>query len=303
MKKRSSLAIFIAQCTSLVLWASAFPGIRVGLEAYSPDQLSLLRFLIGSALLILFAVVFRIRLPEGKDIPVLLLLGGLGFTVYHVALNYGEQTISAGVASLFVSTTPLFASLLAMLFYRERFGIRGWVGSLLGFIGVMISSLGTGETLQWNGGIFLILLASFSESLYFAFQRTYVEKYGFLAFTAYTIWGGTFFMLYALPGLGEAIAHAPAQVSASVLYLGIFPTVIAYLALAFVTSRVGASEATSSLYLTPALAFAIGWVWLGEVPTLPSILGGVVTLLGVLLATFRVQHSSAANDIKGKLGH
>lgn len=300
--KQSQLGLVLAQCFSILIWASAFPGIRMGLVAYSPDQLSLLRFLIGSALLLLLALLFRIPLPDRRDIPALLLFGGLGFTVYHVALNYGEQTISAGVASLFVSTTPLFASMLALLFYRERFGWRGWVGSFLGFLGVMISSIGTGETFQLNSGIFLILLASFSESIYFTFQKAYIEKYGFLAFTAYTIWGGTFFMLYALPGLGAAIAQAPAEVTLSVLYLGIFPTVLAYLALAYVISRIGTSEATSSLYLTPALAFAIAWVWLGEVPTWLSLAGGIVTLGGVLFATLRPEHTPALTEKGRKLG-
>lgn len=300
--KQSQLGLVLAQCFSILIWASAFPGIRMGLVAYSPDQLSLLRFLIGSALLLLLALLFRIPLPDRRDIPALLLFGGLGFTVYHVALNYGEQTISAGVASLFVSTTPLFASMLALLFYRERFGWRGWVGSFLGFLGVMISSIGTGEPFQLNSGIFLILLASFSESIYFTFQKAYIEKYGFLAFTAYTIWGGTFFMLYALPGLGTAMAQAPAEVTLSALYLGIFPTVLAYLALAYVISRIGTSEATSSLYLTPALAFAIAWVWLGEVPTRLSLAGGIVTLGGVLFATLRPEHTPALTEKRRKLG-
>ncbi|MDR7314424.1 DMT family transporter [Brevibacillus nitrificans] len=300
--KQSQLGLLLAQCFSILIWASAFPGIRMGLVAYSPDQLSLLRFLIGSALLLLLALLFRIPLPDRRDIPALLLFGGLGFTVYHVALNYGEQTISAGVASLFVSTTPLFASMLALLFYRERFGWRGWVGSFLGFLGVMISSIGTGESFQWNSGIFLILLASFSESIYFTFQKSYIEKYGFLAFTAYTVWGGTFFMLYALPGLGTSIAQAPAEVTLSVLYLGIFPTVLAYLALAYVISRIGTSEATSSLYLTPALAFAIAWVWLGEVPTWLSLAGGIVTLGGVLLATLKPEHAQDLTEKRRKLG-
>lgn len=302
MKKRPQLAVVFAQCTCLVVWASAFPGIRMSLEAYSPDQLSLLRFLIGSALLVPVALLFRIRLPQPRDIPPLLLLGFLGFTVYHVALNYGEQTISAGAASLFVSTTPLFSALLASLFFRERFGFRGWAGSFLGFLGVIVSSLGTGEPFQWNSGIFFILLASLSESMYFAFQRSYVEKYGFLAFTAYTIWGGTLFMLYALPGLAEAVGQAPANTTLAVLYLGIFSTVLAYLALAYVTSKVGAAEATSSLYLTPALALFIAWIWLGEVPALLTIAGGLVTLGGVLLATVRKGHSAALNENRGKMG-
>lgn len=305
MKKQSQLGVVFAQGSCLLLWASAFPGIRHGLTAFTPDQLSLLRFLVGSALLLLIALIFRIRLPEPKDIPALLLFGASGFTVYHAALNYGEVTVSSGVASLFVSTTPIFAALLALLVYRERLGLRGWAGSLLGFVGVLISSMGTGQPFQWNNGIVLILVASFSESLYFAFQKPYVEKYGFLAFTAYSVWGGTLFMLYALPGLGEAILQAPASVSLTLLYLGIFPTVLAYLALAYVTARVGASEATSSLYLTPALAFGIAWIWLGEVPSLLSIAGGVVTLGGVLAATTggAPAGDAEAGTRKGKIGH
>lgn len=296
MDKRSHLGVIAAHSLIIFLWGSAFAGIRVGLEAYSAEHLSLLRFLVGSVLLAIIGVILRIRLPELKDVPVILLLGGLGFTVYHTALNYGEQTVSAGIASLFVSTTPLFASLLALLFFRERFGVWGWIGAMLGFIGVGISSLGTVDSFQLNNGIFLILLASIAESLYFTFQQPYVEKYGSLAFTAYTIWAGTFFMLIFLPGLGDAIRLAPSDVTLSVLYLGIFPTVLPYLALAYVTSRVGTSEATSSLYLTPAVAFLIGWIWLGEVPSLLSIAGGIITLVGVLLATIKVGNKQVKNN-------
>ncbi|OOR19364.1 hypothetical protein BW892_25515 [Bacillus cereus] len=44
-----------------------------------------------------------------------------------------------------------------------------------------------------------------------------------------------------------------------------------------------ASEATSSLYLTPVAACIIAWIWLGEVPTFVSIVGGVITILGVII--------------------
>ena len=69
-----------------------------------------------------------------------------------------------------------------------------------------------------------------------------------------------------------------------VIYLGVFPTVLPYIALAYIISRTGAAEATSSLYLTPVTACFIAWLWLGEVPTIVSIIGGGITILGVLIA-------------------
>lgn len=295
MSHYSRSRVFAAHCISIILWASAFAGIRVGLQAYSPEHLSLLRFIIGSLFLMILAPFFSIRLPDRKDIPFLLLLGGLGFTAYYTALNYGELTVSAGVACLVITTTPIFSSLLALLIFRERFGARGWCGALLSFLGVVISVVGTGESIDLSSGIFLILLAAISESIYFVFQKQYVKKYGIFAFTAYTLWAGTLFMLFFLPGLGTAITLAPLDVSLGVIYLGIFPSVIAYLALAYVTSFVGTLEGTSSLYLTPVLAFLIAWVWLNEVPSLLTIVGGIVILAGVLLATIKTASTASGN--------
>ncbi len=71
------------------------------------------------------------------------------------------------------------------------------------------------------------------------------------------------------------------------VYLGLFPTAIAYVAYAYALSRMPASRTASFLYLVPALAFLIAWIWLGEVPPALSVVGGVVTLAGVLLVNRR----------------
>ena len=92
----------------------------------------------------------------------------------------------------------------------------------------------------------------------------------------------------------------PLEVNLSVIYLGVFPTVLPYIALAYIISRAGASEATSSLYLTPITACFIAWIWLGEVPTLVSIIGGVITILGIVIAHIPVlrkeKHGNLANN-------
>ncbi|MBD5020968.1 EamA family transporter, partial [Xanthomonas citri pv. citri] len=70
-------------------------------------------------------------------------------------------------------------------------------------------------------GILVILLAAFSESIYFVFQARYIKKYGFIPFVTFTIWGGTIPMLVFLPGLGEEMMNASISATLSIVYLGL----------------------------------------------------------------------------------
>ena len=279
--------VLVAIGAVLVIWASAFAGIRAGLEGYSPGHLALLRFLVGSALLAVYAAYTRMPLPRLRDVPAVLLAGFLGFVVYHVGLAYGEVTVEAGAASLIISSVPVFTAILAVAFLGERLGAWGWAGSAASFAGVALISIGEGAGLGLDPGAFFILLAAVGESLFFVFQKPYLQKYGSLRFTTYSIWAGTLFMLVFSPGLVGEIREAPLEATLSVVYLGVFPTVVAYLALGYAFSRMQASVAVSFLYVIPVLAFLIGWAWLGEVPTLLSVVGGALSLSGVLLVNAR----------------
>ncbi len=104
--------------------------------------------------------------------------------MYHVALNYGEVTVTAGAASLLINTAPIFTALLAVTFLGERLRVIGWVGMAVSFCGAALISLGKGEGFSLDPRGFIILLAVFSTSVYFVLQRPYLEKYGALAFTA-----------------------------------------------------------------------------------------------------------------------
>jgi len=287
MKEAREFRVVFALAATVVIWASAFAGIRAGLEGYSPGHLALLRFLVASGLLAIYAVVTRMSLPAWRDLPAVLVGGFLGFTVYHVGLSFGEVTVESGPASVLIASVPVFTAILAVVFLRERLGTLGWIGTGLSFFGVVLISTGEAGTLALEPGALPILLAAISEAMFFVFQKPYLDKYGSLRFTTYAIWGGTLFMLIFAPGLAAAVVEAPLAATVSVVYLGIFPTVIAYLALAYAFARMPASNAVSFLYLVPALAFLIAWLWLGEVPTLLSIVGGVVVLAGVIIVNSR----------------
>ncbi|MGG4037866.1 DMT family transporter [Heyndrickxia ginsengihumi] len=288
--------VFLAYSLTIILWGSAFPGIKVGLQSYSPEHLAVLRLLVGAIGLIIFAIIKRIKLPHIKDIPIILLLGFLGFTVYHTALSFGEKNVSAGSASLLVSTTPIFSAILASVFLKESFSKIGWLGSIVAFLGVAMISFGMGGSVSVIAlGALFILLAALGESFYFVFQTNYLKKYGFLPFTVYTIISGAIFSLFFLNGIEAEISNASALSTYAVLYLGIFPTIIPYFALAYIISKVGASEATSSLYLTPVIAIFISWIWLGELPTLLSLLGGILTLIGVSLSNIKIRKNLDVN--------
>ena len=287
-RRQYSWAVYCAFAMIIILWGSAFPFIKIALQDFEAEHLSALRLVIASTILMLIGIAKKVPFPNMKDVPLLLLLGICGFAVYHTVLSIGEYYVSAGVASLLVSTTPIFSALLAMSFFKETFPRIAWLGSVIAFVGVALIALGNGAPLQgYVFGIVLILIASFSESVYFTFQKSLLDKYGFMALTIYTMVAGALAMLVWLPGSLDDLQSAHVSTVFAVIYLGIGPTVLPYLALAYTIQKVGVSDATISLYLTPVVALFVAYIMLGEVPTLVAMLGGIVTLIGVTITALR----------------
>src|SRR5690606_21370898 len=101
--------------------------------------------------------------------------------------------------------------------------------------------------------------------------------------TAYFTWAGTLPFLVFSPGLFTAMQSATLEARLATLYVGVFPAAIAYVTWATALSLANASSVSSLIYLEPAVAIVVAWMWLHELPTPLSLIGGVIAIAGVMI--------------------
>lgn len=286
-KSGRGLRSFLAAGLTVVLWASAFPGIRVGLHAYSPVHLALLRYMVAALTLTGYALATRMRLPRWRDWPGIAVLGLVGIAFYNVALNTGEVSIPAAVASFLINVGPLLVALEAQIWLGERISRWGWLGMFIGFGGVAVIAFSGVSGFALDPRVLIVLSAALAQSLYFVGQKPLLTRYRAIEFTTYAVWVGACLLLAFLPGLPEEVQAAPIGATLAVIYLGIFPGAIGFVSWAYALSHLPASRVASFLYLVSLLALGIAWVWLGELPPILALLGGLLVLAGVMVVNSR----------------
>lgn len=272
-----------AVLVTILCWASAFSGVKIGLQDFSPGAFALYRFLAASAALGLYAALFRLKPPPRALWGRVALLSVIGITAYHLLLNWGQRTVPAGTASLIIATVPVFTALLAARLGQERLTPLGWVGTAVSLAGVLLIVLGRGQGLGFTAGAGLIVGAGVCSALYFALQRPLLRQIRPLNFTAYSILLGTVPMLVFAPQLAREFAGAAPAAHLAALYTGVFPAALAYVTWSYAISRVGAGLTSNFLFVSPVLALVIAYFAVSEVPTARTVLGGAVAIAGVVL--------------------
>lgn len=276
------LDIVIPAAITVIFWSSAFAGIRVGLGAYSPLHVTLLRFSVASVAFGVYAVLTRMPLPKRRDLPRLFGLGLIGITFYHSALNIGEQSVSATTASLIIAIAPVFTAIISYFALGERLSCWGWLGMAVSLCGIAVM-VSPGGSLELTRGAAFVLLSSLCGATFFVLQKPFLKVYRPIHLNAYVTWLGTLPLLLAAGGFGGALRAAPLRSTLAVIYLGLFPAALAYVTWSMTLSRMHASRASSLLYLNPPLAMVFAYVWLGESPSPQELLGGLLALLGVVM--------------------
>ena len=288
MSSRAHWLPLAAVAVTLLLWSSAFVAIRHLEGSFSPGGMSLGRLAVGAVAL---GAVLALRgggLPARRHWPGLVAIGLLWFGIYNVALNAGERRVDAGTASMLIQLSPVLVAVLAAVFLRERATPALGIGLLVAFGGVAVIALSTSpgghrDTL----GVLLCLVAAAAYAVSLVIQKPLVGRLSALQVT----WAAcTVGALACLPFAGQLVheaARAPLGDLAWVVYLGVFPTAVAFTTYAYALTHMSAGNLSVTTYLVPPLTVLLGWLFLGETPPPLAYLGGALALLGVSLARRR----------------
>lgn len=285
----------LAAAVTVLLWASAFVAIRSAGDHYSPGALALGRLLAGSVVLVAFLLVRREGWPPRGAWPGILASGVLWFGVYMVALNWGEQEVDAGTAAMLVNVGPVLIAVLSGWLLREGFRARVLAGIAVSFAGAVL----VGFSMSGSGhasvlGVVLCMAAAISYAVAVVAQKPALRHGSALQVTTFGCLVGT---VVCLPFAGQLVAEAaaaPVSATLNVLYLGVFPTALAFVTWAYALARTSAAQMGATTYVVPALVIGMSWLLLGEVPGWLTFAGGALCLAGVAVSRTRTVKPSNA---------
>ncbi|WP_443058258.1 DMT family transporter [Streptomyces sp. NBC_00820] len=288
---RQRLLPVAAAVVTVVLWASAFVAIRRAGDAYAPGALALGRLLAGTVALGLICAVRREGWPPRSAWRGILLSGVLWFGFYMVALNWGEREVDAGTAALVVNIGPLLIALLGARLLGDPMPPRLLAGMAVSFagavtVGVSMSAGGDGASLL---GVVLCLLAAAAYACGVVAQKPALGRASALQVTTFGCAVGTVICLPFAGHLVSQAAHAPLAATLDMVYLGVFPTALAFTTWAYALARTTASRMGATTYAVPALVVLMSWLVLGEVPGPLTLGGGALCLAGVAVSRTRPQ--------------
>ncbi|MFD7875697.1 DMT family transporter [Streptomyces sp. NPDC059766] len=292
---RTGLLAAGAATVTVVLWASAFVSIRSAGAAYSPGALALGRLLTGVLALGALWAVRREGLPPRSAWRRIAVSGVLWFGFYMVVLNWGEQQVDAGTAALVVNIGPLLIAVLGARLLGDSLPprlIAGMAVSFAGAVTVGLSMSGGGGSSAL--GVVLCLLAAIAYAGGVVAQKPALERASPLQVTTFGCLVGA---VVCLPFAGQLVreaGEAPLSATLNMVYLGLFPTALAFTTWAYALARTTAGRMGATTYAVPALVVLMSWLALGEVPGVLTLAGGALCLSGVAVSRSRSRRPAVA---------
>jgi len=278
-----------------LLFGASVVAVRVAVRDIPPFTLAILRFGQGGFLLLLLLLIWtrdllRIR---WRDVPYLVLLGVIFFTIFPVTFNASLRLTEASRGALMLATMPLWSVLLARVAKRERLSTRQISGVLLTFAGVSVVLAERGLTFAGTSlslvGDVLMLVTAVCGAVYGVLAKRMLTRYKAMTVTAYTMMFGTLLLVPAafFEDFSSVMARMRPDTVMLVLFLGIFGGAIGYFLWTFALTRLSPTQVAVYANLNPMIATLLGATLLAEKLTGMFMAGFAAVLAGVLLVNLR----------------
>ncbi|KYK28324.1 multidrug DMT transporter permease [Thermoplasmatales archaeon SG8-52-1] len=287
----TELKFVLMMVVAVVSWAFAFPFIKIGLRELSFINLTIMRFFIVCCVFSIILILQKKRFSklQKNDIIPIFIIGFLGVMVYHIGLNYGEQYVSPGAASLIIATIPIQIVILAFIFLKEKIGFIKIIGIIIALSGVLIISLWGKENasleVEYIYGIMAIIIAAVMGAIYTITGKKLLDRYSGLSLTVYAIILGS---IGLIPFINNSLFEQVLQMSLygwfAILFLGIVSTVVGYVIWYVALKIKTASEISVYLYAVPVLSTIFSYFIFKDEITFMFILGGALVIAGLIIA-------------------
>ncbi|MEY8351941.1 DMT family transporter [Lachnospiraceae bacterium 54-53] len=272
--------------TTIVFWSLAYVLTRLALHYFSAFSFGFLRYFVASCTLLIMALITRMKMPRKSDVKWFLAAGTFGFFLYMLTFNKGCETVTAATSSVIIATVPVITALLARFIYQEKLSVFQWAAIAFEFSGVLVLTL-MNQVFTLNYGLIWLFLSAIALSVYNLFQRKLTKTYTGLQVSAYSIFAGTVMLAVFLPDSIKEVQGAPSIQLVYLVILGVFSSAIAYAAWAQAFKKAKqASSVSNYMFITPFLTSLFGFVLAKEKPDVPTLVGGAVILIGMLVFNF-----------------
>ena len=274
------------------IWGSAFIAIKISLNYFSPVSVASYRLIVASIFLLIFYIIGKYKTSLNRtDLIMLLFVGVVGNFLPFYLISWSEQHIQSSTAGILMGVGPILTLILSHFFTKDdRFTYSKLISISIGFIGVLfifeidtLFNFGTANSLQLFSKFLIIIAAlGYMISNIVAYNTLkHIDSFSITFFA--TLFGA----LISVPFLLYSETIQPSYINFSallpILYLGIFPTALAFQLRYHITKTSGPVFLSYVAYLIPIFALIWGFVLLSEEIYLNSIIGITLILFAVYI--------------------
>jgi drug/metabolite transporter (DMT)-like permease len=285
MHNLRNVTLYVLLC---LIWGSTWLVIKVGYGGLGPFNVAALRFFLAGAVLVPGVPLLHGRWPRGRmEWALVVMVGLVLFTADYGLIYWGEQFLDSGLTAILFATLPLITIVLAHVYLPgDRITPRKLAGTLLAFVGVVALF---GENLRLDPSKTGPMLAIVASAICAAAAGVATKRHGAdlhpAALNAPAMLVGALGLLVASLVAGERL-QLPRDVPtwSAIVYLAIAGSVVTFMAYFSLLKTWSVTSLSFISVFTPAIALALGFIFLGEKPTLWTAVGAALILAGVTLA-------------------